>query len=126
MALTLDQLNTAGATEALQLLDGTYEHSDAIRIFDAWWPLWLKAQFQPVLGKPAFDTLASTIATDNSPNGGGEHHGSAYQGSWYGFVSKDLRTVLGQKVRGKYAREYCGHGSITGCRRALESRGRFR
>jgi hypothetical protein len=42
---------------------------DAIRIIDAWWPLWLKAQFQPVLGKAAFDTLASTIATDNSPNG---------------------------------------------------------
>ena len=27
MALTLEQLNTAGAAEALQLLDGLYEHS---------------------------------------------------------------------------------------------------
>ena len=99
--------------------DGVYEHSDAIRIFDGWWPLWLRAQFEPVLGKDAFDTLASTIATDNSPNGNAEHHGSAYQGSWYGYVSKDLRTVLRARVRGRYARQYCGRGSLARCRRAL-------
>jgi hypothetical protein len=99
--------------------DGVYEHADAIRIMDAWWPRWLRAQFAPVLGTAAFDSLAATIATDNTPNGNGEHHGSAYQGSWYGFVKKDLRTVLGQQVRGPYAREYCGRGSLSRCRRAL-------
>jgi hypothetical protein len=34
-------------------------------------------------------------------------------------VSKDLRTVLGQKVKGRYAREYCGRGSLSRCRGAL-------
>jgi acyl-homoserine lactone acylase PvdQ len=101
--------------------DGVYEHSDAIRIMDAWWPRWVQAQFQPVLGKPAFDTLAATIAIDNPPNNHGDHLGSAYQGSWYGFVSKDLRTVLGRRVRGPYARRYCGAGSLARCRRALRS-----
>jgi acyl-homoserine lactone acylase PvdQ len=97
--------------------DGAYEHSDAIRILDAWWPLWVRAEFEPVLGKAAFATLTSTIAVDDSPNGGGQHHGSAYQGSWYGFVSKDLRTTLGRHVRGRYARRFCG--SLRRCRRRL-------
>jgi hypothetical protein len=101
--------------------DHVYEHADAIRILDAWWPKWVQAQFQPVLGKPAFDTLTATIATDNPPNNHGQHLGSAYQGSWYGFVEKDLRTVLGQTVKGKYARTYCGRGSLTRCRSALLS-----
>ena len=30
--------------------DGVYEHSDAIRIMDAWWPRWVEAQFKPALG----------------------------------------------------------------------------
>ena len=91
--------------------DGVYEHSDAIRIMDAWWPRWVDAQFRPVLGKPAFDQLTKTVAIDNPPNNHGDHLGSAYQGSWYGYVSKDLRSVLGQRVRGPYSREYCGKGS---------------
>ena len=33
--------------------DKAYEHADAIRILDAWWPLWLKAEFAPRLGKRA-------------------------------------------------------------------------
>jgi acyl-homoserine lactone acylase PvdQ len=99
--------------------DGVYEHADAIRIMDAWWPRWVRAQFEPVLGKPAFDALTSTIATDNPPNNHGDHLGSAYQGSWYGFVRKDLRTVLGRNVRGPYARRYCGAGSLARCRGVL-------
>src|SRR5829696_2746262 len=88
--------------------NGVYEHSDAIRIMDAWWPRWVDAQFRPALGDDAFKTLTDTVAIDNPPNGNGDHHGSAYQGSWYGYVSKDLRAVLGDRVRGPYSREYCG------------------
>jgi hypothetical protein len=97
--------------------DGTYEHSRAIKILDAWWPLWVKAQFEPALGPKAFKVLTDTVAIDNSPNGGGEHHGSAYQGSFYGYVSKDLRTTLGERVKGPYSRRYCG--LLKHCRRAL-------
>ena len=34
-------------------------------------------------------------------------------------MRKDLRTLLGLKVRGRYSREYCGGGSLKRCRRAL-------
>src|SRR5213078_4556908 len=39
--------------------DGVYEHSDAIRIMDAWWPLWMHAQFEPALGSDLFGKIQS-------------------------------------------------------------------
>src|SRR4051812_26630392 len=30
--------------------DGVYDDSEAIRIMDAWWPLWVVGEFKPVLG----------------------------------------------------------------------------
>jgi acyl-homoserine lactone acylase PvdQ len=99
--------------------NGTYEHSDAIRIMDAWWPRWVRAQFEPRLGKPALDRLLATVKVDNPPNNAGAHLGSAYQGPWFGYVRKDLRTLLGRHVRGRYARVYCGNGRLARCRTAL-------
>ena len=99
--------------------DGVYEHSDAIRIMDQWWPLWVKAQFGRTLGADAFKTLTETVAIDNTPNNHGDHLGSAFQGSWYGYVSKDLRQTLGDPVKGRYSRSYCG--SVKRCRAALRS-----
>jgi hypothetical protein len=99
--------------------DNVYEQSAAVALMDAWWPLWIKAEFEPVLGPTALDKLEATVDIDNPPNNHGDHLGSAYQGSWYGYVRKDLRTVLGRKVRGRYAREFCGRGHLRRCRRAL-------
>jgi acyl-homoserine lactone acylase PvdQ len=101
--------------------DGAYDHGDAVALMDAWWPLWVKAQFEPVLGRRALERLQDVLEIDNAPNNRGAHLGSAYQGSWYGFVRKDLRAVLGRKVRGRYGREYCGRGRLARCRRALRS-----
>jgi acyl-homoserine lactone acylase PvdQ len=101
--------------------DGVYEHADAVRIMDAWWPLWVRAQFEPVLRKAAFEKLLETTQLDNEPNNHGDHLGSAYQGAWYGYVRKDLRSVLGRRVKGRYVREYCGGGRLRACRRALRT-----
>jgi acyl-homoserine lactone acylase PvdQ len=98
---------------------GTYDHAGAVRIMDAWWPRLVRAEFRPVLGTAAFERLADTVDFDNPPNNDGAHLGSAYQDGWYGYVRKDLRTVLGRKVRGRYSREYCGRGSLRRCRAAL-------
>ena len=67
---------------------------------DAWWPLWVRSQFRPALGAKAYNTLLAAVELDNTPNNHGDHLGSAYQTGWYGFVRKDLRTVLKRKVRG--------------------------
>jgi acyl-homoserine lactone acylase PvdQ len=99
--------------------DGRYDHAAAVQLMDAWWPRLVRAQFQPVLGRGAFERLATTVDFDNEPNNHGQHLGSAFQDGWYGYSRKDLMSVLGRKVRGPYSRRYCGKGSLKRCRRAL-------
>ena len=99
--------------------DGAYEHSEAIQIIDAWWPRWIEAQFKPRLGKGLFDAMVAVHPLDNHPNNHGDHVGSAWQDGWYSFAQKDLRTLLGRRVRGRWSRTYCGRGSVGRCRRAL-------
>ena len=117
--------------------NGVYEHTEAIRILDAWWPKLVDAQFAPVLGKPLLNRFLAIKTLDNDPNNHGDHLGSAYQGGTYGLVEKDLRTLLGARrlrragygraiarVRGRYSRVYCGatkrrKGNLKRCRRAL-------
>jgi acyl-homoserine lactone acylase PvdQ len=38
---------------------------------------------------------------------------------WYSYVDKDLRTMLGRKVKGKFHLRYCARGSVTQCSKAL-------
>ncbi len=110
--------------------DGKYEHSEAIRIMDAWWPLWLEAEFEPTLGRDLFDKVEDVVGFDNEPNNHADHLGSAYQAGWYGYARKDLKAVLGQRARGPYSRPYCGgvrrrndtrRGRLNRCRRAISS-----
>ena len=101
--------------------NGVYEHTTAVRILDAWFPLWVKAEFQPTIGADAFRRINSMNEVDNAPNNHGGHLGSAYDDGWYGYISKDLRQVLGAKVRGRYSRTYCGGGVRAKCRALLRS-----
>ena len=99
--------------------DGRYEHADAIRILDAFWPRWMRAQFEPSLGAPLYAQLVEAHAIDDTPNNRGAHLGSAYQTGWYGYANKDLRRVLGLAVRAPYSKRYCGGGRRARCRSAL-------
>jgi len=102
--------------------DGTYEHSEAIRIMDAWWPRWIAAEFRPVLGRKLFESIQTINELANEPNNHGDHLGSAWQNGWFGYARKDLRTLLKAKgVRGRYSRTYCGRGSRARCRKALRT-----
>jgi hypothetical protein len=101
--------------------DGQYEHADAIRILDAFWPRWMHAEFQPSLGSRLFAQLEAAHELDNEPNNGGRHLGSAYQTGWYGYAAKDLRRVLGLHVAAPYSKRYCGGGSLAGCRGVLRA-----
>jgi acyl-homoserine lactone acylase PvdQ len=104
--------------------DGVYDNSDAIRILDAWWPLWVEGEFKPVLGDAGYSAIVGRLENgiDDTPNGHGAHHGSAYQGAIYGQVQKDLRDLLRVRgVRGRYSRVYCGGGRLSRCRAMLAS-----
>jgi acyl-homoserine lactone acylase PvdQ len=125
-AATLAGWVKSGAHRRDKDRDGVYEDSNAVRIMDAWWPLWVKAQFEPSLGADLYAGVTGMAENgiDDHPNGHGLHHGSAWQGAMYGQAQKDLRTLLGESVRGRYSRVYCGGsrtraGSLGRCRKLL-------
>jgi acyl-homoserine lactone acylase PvdQ len=83
-------------------------------IMDAMWTPIAEAVLGPVLGEllPEFESIE---APDNPPNSGG----SSFDGGWYGYVYKDLRSELGLPVAQPYSRHYCGDGSLEACRASL-------
>ncbi|MGW3496197.1 penicillin acylase family protein [Streptomyces sp. NPDC001020] len=103
----------------------SYANADAIRILDAWWPLLVKAEFEPGLGSDLYTAFTADLPVDESPSAGhgatGSHAGSAFQYGWWSYVDKDIRTVLGEPVQGPLARTYCGGGSLGSCRDILIS-----
>ncbi|MFD7923101.1 penicillin acylase family protein [Streptomyces sp. NPDC059740] len=101
----------------------TYADSDAVRVMDAWWPLLVKAEFQPWLGDDLYSALTANITVDEAPSAGhgptGSHAGSSFQYGWWSYVDKDLRAVLGKPVKGGLAKPFCGDGDLSACRTAL-------
>ncbi|WP_030684057.1 penicillin acylase family protein [Streptomyces sp. NRRL B-1347] len=101
----------------------TYAHPDAVRVMDAWWPRLVEAAFKPGLGKDLYDALTAQLGVDEAPSAGhgptGAHAGSAFQYGWWGYVDKDLRTVLGQPAEGWSRTAYCGGGTLDACRETL-------
>jgi acyl-homoserine lactone acylase PvdQ len=104
---------------------GTYEHNDAITIMDAWWPKLLQAEFGSALGAGPFEALHGMLEF-GLPDPGGEPAAPDFADGWYGYVSKDLRDELaaggeGAAPSSPYSRTYCGGGSLSACRAALQS-----
>ena len=99
--------------------DGKYDDSNAVRIMDAWFPLWISGEFSPTTGNAFFSQASGINEPDNQPHNHGDHLGSAYDDGWYGYVNKDLRTALHMPVKGRYSRLYCGRGSLKRCRAML-------
>ncbi|WP_079189120.1 penicillin acylase family protein [Streptomyces kebangsaanensis] len=102
-----------------------YADADAIRILDAWWPLLVRAEFEPGLGSGLYTALTANLPVDESPSAGhgptGSHAGSSFQYGWWSYVDKDIRAVLGEPVQGPLARKFCGGGDLGACRDALIS-----
>jgi hypothetical protein len=88
-------------------------------VLDAAWPRIAKAVMTPALGPDLTDQLATFDLIDrNAPdinNGATSNYGRG----WYTYVQKDLRTLLGDNVKGPYSRRYCGNGDMSACRASL-------
>ena len=89
--------------------DGAYDHADAIRLFDAWWPLWVRGQFEPSLGPEALAALGAAVGGDGASFGPGVA----------GLVSRDLRAALARRSRGHRRAFLCGSGRRALCRQVL-------
>jgi acyl-homoserine lactone acylase PvdQ len=93
----IDAWRTGGGNRLDVDGDNVYEHSAAVMIMDAWWPRFVQQAFQPELGSELFNVV------DDMVLGLG-----GFGWDWATHVQKDLRNVLGRKVRGRYSRYYCG------------------
>ncbi|MEV2239431.1 penicillin acylase family protein [Micromonospora sp. NPDC049891] len=111
-----------------------YQHAEAIRTLDAWWPLLVRGMFREPLGTELYQSLVNTLQVNESPSGHQQgdvsnlpssansaqtHKGSAFQYGWWGWVDKDLRAVLGDPVAGGPGRTFCGSGNLGACRQIL-------
>jgi hypothetical protein len=85
-------------------------------VMDTAWPLIADAVMKPVFGTRLLDDLDAVSDRDSSPNG---RNGSSFATGWYEYVDKDLRRLLKQRVRGKFALRYCGGGHYPQCRASL-------
>ena len=87
--------------------------SPGAAVLDTAWPRLADAALTPVLGQPLADQLNNTLHRRFDLPPGGQF------GGWHMYMSKDLRTLLGKPVKGKFANRYCGNGDLSACRAAL-------
>jgi acyl-homoserine lactone acylase PvdQ len=118
----LQNWHLSGANRLDKNGDNVYEHSGAVALMDAWWPKFVTAEFEPVLGDQLFGMVRDRVL-----GLGG------FGWDWASQVQKDLRSVMGAPEKGRYSRIYCGgprHQSTTrreqllaqaACRRVLLS-----
>ncbi len=92
----------------------------AVLLMDTWWPLLVRAEFQPVLGKTLMDFIDQQF-NSIQPDGIRDGTGNGFFAGWEMDVQKDLRQVLHQPVRGRFSRTYCGGGSLRRCRSLLDA-----
>jgi acyl-homoserine lactone acylase PvdQ len=86
-------------------------------IMDAAWTPLAEAWASKVLGSSLSIQLSSIVTLFQAPNDGTGTGGQEY--GWYGWMYKDLMTILGEKVKAPFAIRYCGGGSLTVCRKLL-------
>lgn len=109
----------AGAQRVDRDRDGRYAHEQAVALFDEWWESGKKSV--------AYDVLADRLGpkrTRKLPQFLDDHPrlgvGSSWNAvAWYGYVNKDLRTLLGRQVEDPYTWSYCGRGKLATCRATL-------
>jgi acyl-homoserine lactone acylase PvdQ len=103
----------AGASRLDRNGDGKIDDPGAA-VLDAAWPKLADAVLKPVLGSLT-DRLSQLMERDDAPN----PNGSAYIDGWYGYVLKDLSSILGVTVKSPFANRYCGNGDAVNCAKSL-------
>ncbi len=109
----LESWRSSGGSRLDLDLDGKIDDPGAA-IMDAVWPRIARAVLSPVVGS-ALPDLEALQPLDDSAN----DQGSAYDNGWYGYVDKDLRSLMGRSVRGAFTRKYCGAGDLVTCQGSL-------
>lgn len=116
--------------------DAQYDHHAAVAIMDVLQEKVIRALFDPTLAAGGIGGETSTggavtpsypvlpMQWVNTPNSGGTHHGSAYDGGYEGYVLKALRQLRGEQVPQPFGPaitgRLCGSGPAS-CPGALDA-----
>lgn len=95
----MDTWRHSGSQRVQPVGGNVYTHSAAIALFDAWWPRFVTAEFQPALGAKLMSTVENSALS--LPFTG-------FNYNWTSQVQKDLRSAMGAPERGRYSHVYCG------------------
>ncbi len=98
--------------------DNVVNDSPAVLLMDTWWPLLVRAEFQPVVGQPLMGLIDQQF-NSIKPDGLRDGTGNGFFEGWAMDVQNDLRHVLHRHVTGHFSRGYCGKGSLKRCRTLL-------
>ena len=62
---------------------------------DAWWDRLMPGVFEPALGAPLVERIRAINPYAQTPDG----QGSSFFDGWHGYLDKDLRRLLGRRVK---------------------------
>ncbi|HYP47411.1 MAG TPA: penicillin acylase family protein, partial [Thermoleophilaceae bacterium] len=108
----LEDWRAKGGSRLDRDLDGKIDHPGAA-VMDRAWPGLADAAMRPQLGPQLLTPLDEGFMRRYDQPPGGQF------GGWHTYMHKDLRTLLGRKVRGKFRNRYCGAGDLARCRSDL-------
>ena len=106
----LDQWQREGGSRLDRDADGKIDAPGAA-ILDAAWNRIASAWAEPVLG-PLTSTFAALYKPFDAPPGG-------QVSGWHIYMDKDLRSLLGEPVKGAFTTKFCGGGDLAACRDSL-------
>jgi acyl-homoserine lactone acylase PvdQ len=113
MLALLDRWHRDGSQRLAPVGSNVYGDSAAVALFDRWWPLAVKAIFDPPLGDELFGQVESDVLGLPTPGQFGGY-------DWTSHVWKEMRDVLDGRGRpGAFSRFYCGDGTVASCRSVL-------
>ena len=109
----LDQMvawHNKGGSRLDRNLDGLIDAPGAASM-DVAWPMIADAFMKPVLGSQ-LNELDSLFSRFDLPPAG------QYSG-WYQYFDRDIRALLGKKIKSPFRVKYCGHGKKAKCQSAI-------
>jgi acyl-homoserine lactone acylase PvdQ len=119
MLRLLEEWRDKGSSRLDVNLDGRVDDPGAA-VMDAAYPGMANAVVKPLVRGPLANQLASLQSRFNAPPGG-------QSSGWYQYMDRDLRRLMGLRVRDPFRNRYCGRGNLRRCRdslwRAIEAAG---
>ncbi len=112
--------------------DAQYARAPAIAITDELWPRLVRAVFDPLFAAGGVQTAGGTatgytvfpMSFEDTPNGGGAHHGSAYQSGWDGYLIKILDQLMRRPVAQPFPSDVTSRvcqGGLATCPAAIDA-----